>query len=67
MDIYATASAHIRDLVSRLGAVAIDYRSEDFVARIRYLVARRIPLSEASRAHQLLEQGGHAGKFVLVP
>lgn len=30
------------------------------------VVAERIPLSEAARAHRLLEQGGHAGKFVLV-
>lgn len=172
LDIYATASAHNCDLVSGLGAVAIDYRNEDFVARIRTLtggaqggvqgvdvvfdpvggayqlwrdyqtlrpggrlvwfgvaatrehglgvipptlamrsflalipdgrraplppdleklgnawyrdtlsallallaaghvrplVAGRIPLSQASRAHELLEQGGHAGKFVLVP
>jgi len=30
------------------------------------LVAERIPLLEAARAHQLLERGGHAGKVVLV-
>jgi NADPH:quinone reductase-like Zn-dependent oxidoreductase len=30
------------------------------------LVASRIPLAEASRAHELLERGGHAGKVVLV-
>lgn len=30
------------------------------------LVAGRIPLAEAARAHELLERGGHAGKFVLV-
>jgi NADPH2:quinone reductase len=33
---------------------------------IRPLVAARVPLSEASRAHELLEAGGHAGKVVLV-
>ena len=29
------------------------------------VVADRIPLTEAARAHQLLERGGHAGKVVL--
>ena len=33
---------------------------------IKPVVAERIPLAEASRAHQLLEQGGYAGKVVLV-
>ncbi len=30
------------------------------------VVAERIPLAEATRAHELLERGGHAGKVVLV-
>lgn len=30
------------------------------------VVAERIPLAEAGRAHALLERGGHAGKVVLV-
>ena len=34
--------------------------------RIRPVVAERIPLSEAARAHRMLEGGGHTGKFVLV-
>jgi NADPH:quinone reductase-like Zn-dependent oxidoreductase len=34
--------------------------------RIKPVVAERIPLAEAARAHQLLERGGHAGKVVLV-
>jgi NADPH:quinone reductase-like Zn-dependent oxidoreductase len=34
---YATASKHNLELVSTLGAVPIDYRNEDFVARIRSL------------------------------
>ena len=33
---------------------------------IKPVVAERIALAEASRAHQLLEQGGYAGKVVLV-
>ncbi len=34
--------------------------------KIKPLVAERLPLLEASRAHELLERGGYAGKFVLV-
>jgi NADPH:quinone reductase-like Zn-dependent oxidoreductase len=33
---------------------------------IRPVVAARIPLVEAARAHELLERGGYAGKVVLV-
>jgi NADPH:quinone reductase-like Zn-dependent oxidoreductase len=35
--LYGTCSARDRDAVERLGAVAIDYRNEDFVARLRAL------------------------------
>jgi NADPH:quinone reductase-like Zn-dependent oxidoreductase len=34
---YGTCSAHDRAVVERLGAVAIDYRNEDFLARVREL------------------------------
>ena len=34
--------------------------------RIKPVVAERIPLAEAARAHELLERGGCAGKMVLV-
>jgi NADPH:quinone reductase-like Zn-dependent oxidoreductase len=34
--------------------------------RIKPVVAERIPLVEASRAHELIERGGYAGKVVLV-
>ena len=34
--------------------------------RIRHVVAERIPLAEAARAHELLERSGHAGKVVLI-
>jgi NADPH2:quinone reductase len=34
--------------------------------KIRPLVAQRLPLAEASRAHELLENGGVTGKLVLV-
>jgi NADPH:quinone reductase-like Zn-dependent oxidoreductase len=36
------------------------------VGKIRPLVAKRIPLWEAPRAHEFLEQGPRAGKVVLV-
>jgi len=31
------------------------------------LIADRIPLAEARRAHELIERGGYAGKYVLIP
>jgi len=34
--------------------------------QIKPLVAERIPLAEAARAHELLERGGYGGKVVLV-
>jgi len=34
--------------------------------RIKPVVAKRIPLAEAARAHELLERGGYAGKVVLI-
>ena len=34
--------------------------------RIKPVVAERIPLLEAARAHELLERSGHAGKVVPV-
>ena len=33
---------------------------------LRPVVAERIPLVEAARAHELLERGGYAGKVVLI-
>jgi NADPH:quinone reductase-like Zn-dependent oxidoreductase len=35
--------------------------------RLKPVVADRIPLAEATRAHEMLERGGVAGKLVLVP
>jgi NADPH:quinone reductase len=37
LGLYGTASARDRAAVERLGAVAIDYRNEDFLARVRQL------------------------------
>ena len=34
--------------------------------KIKPVVTERVPLTEAVRAHELLERGGHAGKVVLV-
>jgi NADPH2:quinone reductase len=40
----------------------------DYLAagKIKPVVAARIPLAEAARAHERLEGGGYAGKVVLV-
>ncbi len=35
--------------------------------RINPVVAERVPLAEAARAHEVLERGGYAGKVVLEP
>jgi NADPH:quinone reductase-like Zn-dependent oxidoreductase len=37
------------------------------MGRIQPLVAERVPLAEAARAHERIERGGYAGKVVLVP
>ena len=37
LQLYGTAAARDREAVERLGAVAIDYRNEDFLARVRAL------------------------------
>ncbi len=41
LEVYGTASKPKHDLVARLGAVPIDYKSEDFVARIAALTGGR--------------------------
>ena len=40
--LYGTASARDRAAVARLGAVAIDYRNEDFLARVRELTGEGV-------------------------
>ena len=40
--VYGTASARDRAAVERLGGVAIDYRNEDFLARVRELPGRGV-------------------------
>ena len=52
-----------------------DWFREDFAALLELLrrgeihpvVAERLPLSDASRAHELLERSAAQGKLVLVP
>jgi NADPH:quinone reductase len=42
LGLYGTASARDRAAVERLGAVAIDYRNEDFLARVRGLPGKGV-------------------------
>lgn len=42
LELYGTCSARDRDKVERMGAVAIDYRSEDFLTRVRELPGRGV-------------------------
>ena len=43
--LYGTASARDRAAVERLGAVAIDYRNEDFLARVRELTGNGVDVA----------------------
>ena len=43
--LYGTASARDRAAVERLGAVAIDYRNEDFLARVRGLPGKGVDVA----------------------
>jgi NADPH2:quinone reductase len=66
LEMYGTASAHNHDLVSALGATPINYRTEDFVARIRALTGEGVdvvfdPIGGARqlwRSHRSLRKGG---------
>jgi len=66
LEMYATASKHNHDLVSSLGATPIDYRSEDFVKRIRQLTDGGVdvvfdPIGGARqvwRSYQAVRRGG---------
>jgi NADPH:quinone reductase-like Zn-dependent oxidoreductase len=52
-DWYRTTLAHLLDLLAS--------------GQVKPLVADRVPMIEAARAHEILERGGHAGKVVLIP
>jgi len=68
--LYGTASARDRAAVERLGAVAIDYRNEDFLARVREMTGDGVdvvldslggPLS--LRSYRALRPGGRLVVF----
>lgn len=44
-------------------AELLDYLAAGKIAPV---IAERIPLAEAARAHELIERGGYSGKVVLV-
>ena len=63
--VYGTASADDRAAVERLGAVAIDYRHEDFLARIRELPGKGVDVvldgiggATSIRSFRALRPGG---------
>jgi NADPH:quinone reductase-like Zn-dependent oxidoreductase len=66
LEMYGTASKHNHELVSALGATPIDYRTEDFVERIRSLTGDGVdavfdPIGGARqlwRSNQALRKGG---------
>lgn len=65
LEMYGTASVDKLELVERLGAIAIDYRREDFVERIRVLTGDGVdavfdPIggSYFARSFSVLRQGG---------
>jgi NADPH2:quinone reductase len=63
--LYGTAAARDRALVERLGAVAIDYRNEDFVARVFELTGKGVDIvldglggALSLRSFRVLRPGG---------
>jgi NADPH:quinone reductase-like Zn-dependent oxidoreductase len=66
LQMYGTASAKNRELVSSLGATPIDYRSEDFVARVREQSGAGVDVvfdpvggnRQLRRSYQALKPGG---------
>src|SRR5215216_8106803 len=68
--LYGTASARDRAAVERFGAVAIDYRNEDFVARVRGLPGRGVDVvldglggAMSVRSFRALRPGGRLVVF----
>lgn len=67
---YGTASARDRAAVERLGAVAIDYRTEDFLARVRELTGDGVDVvldglggATSMRSFRALRPGGRLVVF----
>ena len=66
LEVFGTASAHNHELVESLGATPIDYRNEDFVARIRDLAGDGVDVvfdvigggRQLWRSHRTLRKGG---------
>jgi NADPH2:quinone reductase len=71
LEMYGTASKHNHELVSALGATPIDYRTEDFVQRIRSLTGDGVdavfdPIGGARqvwRSYRALRKGGRLAWF----
>jgi NADPH:quinone reductase-like Zn-dependent oxidoreductase len=71
LEMYGTASRHNHELVSALGATPIDYRTEDFVERIRSLTGDGVdvvfdPIGGARqlwRSYRALRKGGRLAWF----
>jgi NADPH:quinone reductase-like Zn-dependent oxidoreductase len=71
LEMYGTASRHNHDLVTRLGATPIDYRTEDLVDRIRSLTGDGVdvvfdPIGGAQqvwRSSRALRKGGRLQWF----
>jgi len=68
--VYGTASARDRAAVERLGGVAIDYRTEDFVARLRELPGKGVDVvldglggALSLRSFRVLRPGGRLVVF----
>ncbi len=67
---FGTASARDREKLEQLGAVAIDYRSEDFVARVREMTGDGVDVVSDSlggpislRSFRVLRRGGRLVVF----
>lgn len=66
LEIYGTASTHNQDIVSALGATPIDYRTDDFVTRIRDLTGDGVDVvfdtvsgvRQLWRSYRALSKGG---------
>jgi NADPH:quinone reductase-like Zn-dependent oxidoreductase len=74
LEMYGTASRYNHELVSALGATTIDYRTEDFVERIRSLTGDGVdavfdPIGGAGqiwRSYRALRKGGRLAWFGMV-